>query len=134
MTVKDALNRGANFFSVASLSILSTSIIHGLRVSPGLVGKADDVALGVLALIGIIWYNVGRHRFQRSLVPFGLLVAAIAAKVAGMFVTAGMFLTGGADFAIAFFLLLVSLVALWQYVTLRNRDRRWVRRRHGYRI
>lgn len=134
MTVKDALNRGANFFAVTSLAILSTSIVHGLRVSSGLLGQADDVALGVFALTGILWYNVGRHRFQQSLVPLALLVAAIGAKVAGMFLTAGTFLAGGADFAIAFFLLLVAIVTFWQYATLRNRDRQWTRRRHGYRV
>lgn len=131
MTVKDALNRGINFFAVSSLTILATSIIHGLQISPELPDKLDDIALGVLALVGLGWYNWGRNRFLRSLTPFFLLTGAAVAKVAGMFISAGRFVFGGADFAIALFLLLAALVFLWQYIMLVKRDRRWRRLFHG---
>jgi hypothetical protein len=131
MTVKDALNRGTNFFAVTGLTILATSIIHGLQISPELPDKLDEIAVGVLTLVGLGWYNWGRNRFRRSLMPFVLLIGAAAAKVAGMFITVGRFLPGGVDFAIALFLLLFALVFLWQYLMLLKRERRWRRLFHG---
>ncbi|GEM_PF-2077574 len=131
MTVKDALNRGINFFAVTSLTILATSIVHGLQISPEPSDKLDEIAFGVLTLAGLGWYNWGRNRFQQSLVPFFLLVGSAIAKVAGMFVSTGGFVFGGADFAIALFLLLFALVFLWQYLMLVKRERRWRRLFHG---
>ena len=115
LTVREALNGGVNFFGVAVLGLLAASLIHGLQAAPNWRARIDDLALAVLTLVVTLWYLRGPNRYRRSLVPLAGLLLGVAIKVTGIWLTYGALVLAGADFGIAFYLLLAALIYAWQY-------------------
>ena len=124
LTVREVTNRGLNFFGVAVLGLLTTSVIHGLQLARSWSDRADDLALAAVALGAVAWYLAGRNRYRRSLVPLVGLVLGVVVKLAGLWLLYGRLVLAGADFGVAIFLTVAALIYLWQYYQLRER-------RHG---
>jgi len=120
LTVLEAVNRGLNFFGVAALGLLTTSSIHGLQLARSWSGRADDLALMAIALGALVWYRSGRNRYRRSVVPLIGLLLGVAAKLAGIWLLYGRLVLAGADFGVAFYLLIAALIYAWQYYHLRK--------------
>ena len=121
LTVREALNRGLNFFGVAALGLLATSLIHGLQVARGWSARADDLALAAISIGVLLWYVRGRNRYSRSLVPLAGLLLGVVAKMAGIWLLYGSLVLAGADFGVAFYLMIAALIYAWQYHHLRER-------------
>jgi hypothetical protein len=122
LTVREALNRGLNFFGVAALGLLATSLIHGLQLATNWNERADDLALAAIALGVFGWYRTGRNRYRRSLVPLIGLLLGVAAKLGGIWLAYGSLVLAGADFGVAFYLLIAAVIYGWQYYHLRKRQ------------
>jgi hypothetical protein len=122
-SVREALNRGLNFFGVAVLGLLAASLIHGFQTAPHWRARVDDIALAVVTLGVLLWYLRGRNRYRRSLVPMAGLLLGGAVKVTGIRLTYGAWVLAGADFGIAFYLVLAALIYAWQYYRLRDSAR-----------
>ncbi len=77
ITAREARDRGYNLM-VAALVIIG-GLAFGIPAfrEAETADKLDDFALLGIALLTLIWYRVGRQRFQRSLVPLGLVVNAL---------------------------------------------------------
>jgi hypothetical protein len=120
ITAREAINRGLNFFGVAVLGLLAASLIHGVQAAPDWRARSDDLALAAITLIVVFWYLKGRNRYRRSLVPLAGLVLGVAVKMGGIWLTYGSWVLAGADFGIAFYLLLAALIYAWQYYRLRG--------------
>jgi uncharacterized membrane protein YadS len=118
LTVPEALNRGLNFFGVAVLGLLATSLIHGLQAAPHWRARIDDLALAAITVGVVLWYLRDRNRYRRSVVPLAGLLLGVAVKLAGIWLTYGALVLAGADFGIAFYLLLAALIYAWQYYRL----------------
>jgi len=103
---------------VAVLGLLAASLIHGLQAGPNWRARIDDVALATVTLVVALWYLRGRNRYRRSLVPLAGLLLGVAVKVTGIWLTYGALVLAGADFGIAFYLLLAALIYAWQYYRL----------------
>jgi hypothetical protein len=119
-TVREALNRGLNFFGVATLALLTTSLVHSLQLARSWSGRAGDLALAVITLGVLLWYTRGRNRYRRSTVPLIGLLLAVVAKLAGIWLVYGRLVLAGADFGVAFYLLIAALIYGWQYHHLRQ--------------
>lgn len=115
MTVREALNRGVNFFAVATLAILATTIVHGLSL-PRWGHRASEITFGGMAAGAIVWYATANHRYQRSFVPLMFVLLAALVKCGGIIMTFGGFVAGGPDFGIMLLLLEVWVVGVWQFV------------------
>ena len=87
MNVHDAVNRGVNFFGVTVLSIDASLALFEIFNENEWIDRADDLVVTALSLIGIIWYLVGRNRYQRNLLPLILLFLAWILKLVAVFVT-----------------------------------------------
>ncbi|HYC33903.1 MAG TPA: hypothetical protein VEB59_16550 [Gemmatimonadales bacterium] len=118
--IPEARNQGLNFFGIGFLSVLSASVVHGLQLGPTWLARLDDLALAALALLAIGWYLSGRNRYRLSPVPLVALVLGVALKVGGIVLTYGRFVPAGADFGIAFYLLLAALIYAWRYFAIRR--------------
>ena len=114
VTVREALNRGINFFGVAALGLLATSLIHGLQLARNWSDRADDLALAAITLGVLGWYRGGRNRYRKSLVPLIGLLLGMAVKLAGIWLSYGSLVLAGADFGVAFYLLIAALIYAWQ--------------------
>jgi hypothetical protein len=121
VTVREALNRGINFFGVAALGLLATSLIHGLQLARNWSDRADDLALAAITLGVLGWYRAGRNRYRKSLVPLIGLLLGMAVKLAGIWLSYGSLVLAGADFGVAFYLLIAALIYAWQYYHLQKR-------------
>ena len=121
VTVREALNRGINFFGVAALGLLATSLIHGLQLARSWTDRVDDLTLAAITLGVFGWYRSGRNRYRKSLVPLIGLLLGMAAKLAGIWLSYGSLVLAGADFGVAFYLLIAALIYSWQYYHLWKR-------------
>jgi hypothetical protein len=116
ITAREARDRGYN------LMITALVIIGGLAFGiPAFreaetADKLDDFALLGVAVLIFIWYRVGRQRFQRSLVPLGLVVLAIATQLYGVFVERDDTSAVGDNANALFVFVPVLLVAIWEYI------------------
>jgi hypothetical protein len=116
MTVREANNRGRNFFATAVLAMLATSVVHGLQVADGLIAAVDDLALGAVAVGAVAWYLWRRNRYRRSALPLVFLTAGLASKLVGTWLAFGRWPLGGPDVALAAFLAEAAVVFTWQYL------------------
>jgi hypothetical protein len=117
MTVRDALNRGLNFFAVATLAILATTIVHRLSL-PQWGHRGSEIAFGGMAAGAIVWYVTANHRYQRSLMPLMFVLLAALAKLIGIVATFGGLVAAGPDFGVMLLLLEVWVVGVWQFVAI----------------
>jgi hypothetical protein len=83
-SIKEAMNRGNNLLIVGFLSVLGIGVIAELFTENELLDKADDAIIMLLAIIAIIWYVRGTHRYQYSWFPFILLSLAFIDKIGAM--------------------------------------------------
>jgi hypothetical protein len=116
MTVREAANRGRNFFATAVLAMLATSVVHGLQVADSLTAAVDDLSLGAVAVGAVAWYLWRRNRYRRSRLPLVFLALGLASKLVGMWLADGRLPLGGPDFALAAFLAETAVVFTWQYL------------------
>ena len=120
MTIDEALNRGRNFFGIATLAILATSTIHGFELPYGTAHKVAEIAFGLFAAASIVWYLSGRNRFRRSVAPLIFMTLALLAKLGGALGGYGQIIPAGADFGIGFLLVVTMVVWVWQFLTVRK--------------
>jgi di/tricarboxylate transporter len=85
VNVRDAVNRGVNFFGVTALAVESALGLFEVFNETEWIDRLDDLIIIVLAVVGIVWYNIRNNRFQRSLLPFVLLVVGWVIKMAAVF-------------------------------------------------
>lgn len=66
MNVRDAMNRGLNFFGVTVLAIDASLALFEIINENEWIDRIEDVGVSLLAVIGIVWYLVGRNRYGRN--------------------------------------------------------------------
>jgi hypothetical protein len=120
VTIDEALNRGLNFFGVATLAILATSTIHGVELPYSTAHRIAEIAFGLSAASSIAWYLSGRNRYRRSVVPLIFMIFALLAKLGGALGGYGQIIPVGADLGIAFLLVVTMAVWVWQFWAVRK--------------
>lgn len=84
VSTKDLLNRGNNLFPIALVAVFALGDFPGAFAEGFPRGGLDEVGIPVVALAGIVWY--WRNRYNRSLIPAAVIVAAIAFKILAVFI------------------------------------------------
>jgi high-affinity Fe2+/Pb2+ permease len=111
MGVNEAVTRGYNFFVVAFLGIAAGSLVGEVPQEGLWVFRLDELLIIAVAIGAIVWYLLGQHRYQRSLVPLALAFAAFAAKVLGLIIEFKYTVESGDDYTMVQALLLLVIVA-----------------------
>ncbi len=62
------------------MAVLACGVVAELFIENELLDKADDAFIILAAIIGIVWYLRGTHRFQYSWTPFILVTLVFVAK------------------------------------------------------
>jgi hypothetical protein len=123
VTPRDEANKGLNFFGTATLAILATSIVHGLSLPDDRPHKMEDIAFGAIAAAAVGWYQWGKNRYTRSLIPLLFLILGVVTKVVGAWIRTGSPMPMGPDLGIALLVGLTAIVLGWQlYATRVQRD------------
>ena len=86
ISTREAINRGNNLLMVGFLAANAVGLIGMLFAEDEWIDRAEDMTVILLALAAVVWYRTKSHRFQYSFVPYGLLVAALAAKITALFI------------------------------------------------
>jgi hypothetical protein len=120
VTLQAEVNRGLNFYAVASLVVSATSMLPGLWAARGWASAVDDVILAGIAAIAAGWYLHGRNRLRRSPVPLVLLTFGLVAKLVVMLVAYKSGAAASGDATAAAFLGLTISVMIWQLVATRR--------------
>ena len=84
MDIQEAINRGNNLLMSGSLAVLGFGLIPEILRETEWIDRGDDIILALLAITISGWYLSGKNRFQRSFVPFGLLIVTLVTKIAGL--------------------------------------------------
>ena len=117
MTINQRAARGYNFFVIAVLGIVAGSLVGEIPAEGVWIFKLDDLLVVAVGVVAVAWYLVGQHRYQRSLVPLALAMAAFTAKVLGVILEFRDTLEVSDDFnmvQVLFFLLIVAAVVYYR--------------------
>lgn len=79
-SIREAMYRGNNLAMVVFLGVLAIGVFSELFVENELLDKADDAVIILLAIIGVVWYFRGAHRYQFSWTPFVLVTLVFVVK------------------------------------------------------
>ncbi|HEY7779013.1 MAG TPA: hypothetical protein VIC85_02260 [Ktedonobacterales bacterium] len=115
MSIQEAVARGYNFFVVAFLGIVGGTLVGELSQEGPWLFKLDELLLITIGIVAIVWYWVGRNRFQRSPVPLILAVLAFLAKVLGLIIEFKDVIEAGDDFGLVQSLFVFMIVAAVAY-------------------
>jgi hypothetical protein len=111
MSIKEAVVRGYNFFVVTFLGIVAGVLVGEVPEEGIWQFRIDELLVIAIGIAAVAWYLTGQHRYQRSLVPLGLAVAAFLAKVLGVIIEFKAVLEVGDDYLVVQALLFLVIVA-----------------------
>jgi len=108
---REAINRGNNLLIVGFLAVTASGLVASLFLEDEWIDRAEDLVFIVLAIAAVFWYRRGSNRFQRSLMPYGLLAVAFLAKIAGLLIEFGDLAAMGDDLLLLPPLFVMMIVA-----------------------
>ncbi|HEY6540154.1 MAG TPA: hypothetical protein VIZ18_04415 [Ktedonobacteraceae bacterium] len=83
MTLKESINRGFNLM-VTTVLLFGGIAFGSVAFSPvenDWGDRLDDIGLPLIGIACLLWFVIGRHRFQRSVVPVVLAGLVLAVQM-----------------------------------------------------
>lgn len=84
LSVEAAVHRGYNQIMAVVFGLTALTFGSEIFGEPDPLDKIDNSLIALVGLIAVVWYFLGTNRFQRSLAPIGLAVAALVAQALGV--------------------------------------------------
>lgn len=82
MTLRESINRGYNLM-VMTVLLFGGIAFGSVAFSPvenDWGDRLDDIGLPLIGIACLLWFVIGRHRFQRSVIPVILVGLALAVQ------------------------------------------------------
>ena len=115
MTSNEANNRASNLLATGTLCVLAAGVLPVAFIETEWVDRYDDLLVGVVAAVAIVWYLWGRNRIKWSVVPGALVALALILKVATVFATEATDKTArGDDIGVMVGFALATVMVGWQ--------------------
>jgi hypothetical protein len=89
LTVGEAINRGNNQLMVGLMALTFLPLIPAAIGEDTIPDRIDDGLIVIMAIIGIVWYFVGRNRYHHSFTPLALVFVTFIAQAGGLFLEIG---------------------------------------------
>lgn len=86
MNIQESINRGFNLLSMSIIGLTGIAFLPEVFLEKDIPDKFDDLALFILAAIGVWWYTRSRNRFIRSAIPVTLVLLALVVKIIGIII------------------------------------------------
>jgi hypothetical protein len=118
--IKEAINRGNNLLGIAYIAVTSVGLIDLVFSENEWLDRADDIAIIIIAIIGVVWYISGRNRYKRSLVPLAIVGVSFLVKVAALIIEFDDPAAAGDDYGIVIAFLLITIVEAVIYYRTRS--------------
>jgi hypothetical protein len=96
LTLGEAINRGNNQLMIGLMALMFPPLIFAIGEDV-LPDKIDDGLIVILAIVGIVWYFVGRNRYHHSFTPLALVLVSFIAQAGGLLLELGDPLGEGID-------------------------------------
>ncbi len=119
MTINEAIARGYNFFMVATLGIISGTLILEPFQEDEWLYKIDDLLTMAIGVVAIGWYFLGKNRLMRSWLPLALSIAALLTKIAALLIERGDPQDVGDDIGYVFLLAIFVVVGVVAFIRTR---------------
>jgi peptidoglycan/LPS O-acetylase OafA/YrhL len=110
LTLSEAINRGNNQLMVSLMAVTFPPLIFAALGEDNLVDRLDDGLIVLMAIIGIVWYFVGRNRYHHSFTPLALVLVSFIAQAAGLFLESGDPLGEGIDDIVLIFAFTMGVI------------------------
>lgn len=81
MQPRELINRTTNLLATVLIGITGFAFAPEIFGESDWADKSDDILLFVLAVVAIFWYNKGKNRFQRTVMPVILTGLGLAIKI-----------------------------------------------------
>ena len=89
LSVSDAVNRGFNLLVTVILGLTGLTFGSEIIAEADPIDKVDNTLLAIIAVVAVVWYLMGKHWVQRSLVPVGLVLGALLVQIMGVAIEIG---------------------------------------------
>ena len=110
LNTKEAINRGNNLLGIAYIAVTSVGLIDLVFSENEWLDRADDIAIILIALIGVVWYISGRNRYKRSFVPLAIVGVSFLVKVVALIIEFDDPAAAGDDYGVVIAFLLITIV------------------------
>lgn len=115
MNLKASINRGFNLLGTAIVALAGFAFTAEIFLENDWPDKIDDIALLVLAIVGIIWYLYGKNKYMRSVMPVVLIVLSLLAKIMAVIIEHDDKDAVGDDFGGLTLFVLATIFIVYQY-------------------
>jgi hypothetical protein len=109
LTVREAINRGNNQLMIGLMALMFPPLIFAMGEDV-LPDKIDDGLIVIMAIVGIVWYFVGRNRYHHSFTPLALVIVTFVAQAGGLLLEIGDPLGEGIDDIVLIFAFTMGLI------------------------
>jgi hypothetical protein len=119
MDFKHAINRGNNLLVTAFLVAVAISLLGDLPQEHEFIDHLDEILIILTGVGCLVWYLLGQHRYELSLIPLGLLALALIFKIIAVAIEIGDATAIGDDFGLLPAILVMLIIS--SYVVIRAR-------------
>jgi FtsH-binding integral membrane protein len=111
ITTREAINKGYNMLVTGLLSFVGIGLIGEFFNEVEWRDKADDIAIVILAIIGVSWYFTGRNRHKSSWFPFILLLITTLIKASTLIFEFNDQVARGDEFGLVLPLIVLTIIS-----------------------
>lgn len=115
MKLTESINRSFNLLAISILGLSGFAFMLEIFIEHDWADKADDIALLVLGIIGIIWYLSKNNRFRYSVTPVVLTVLALIVKFSAIIIELDEPDAVGDDFGALVLFVLATILIIYEY-------------------
>ena len=116
MTTEQAHNRGFNLMLTAIILLTGLAFASGGIRENGLADQLDDLGLLAFGIVLLVWYLIGKNRFERSLVPVIVVLLVVPLQIWGLLNEINDKEAVGNDIGGMFIYIPLALFTLYQYL------------------
>lgn len=84
MKISESINRGFNLLATSIVGLAGFAFASEIFLEKDWDDKADDIALLVLAVFGIVWYLLGDNKYKRTAKPMVMVLLALLIKIGAL--------------------------------------------------
>jgi hypothetical protein len=111
ITTREAINKGYNMLITGLLSFVGIGLVGEFFNEVEWRDKGDDIAIVILAIIGVSWYFAGRNRYKSSWLPFILLLLTTIFKTSTLIFEFNDQVARGDEFGLVLPLIILTIIS-----------------------